>query len=272
MSRRSGSETCIVCALTTGITRGRELADSLWLRLSLAFVWLSTAVHVVHPYYRALGGHALDQLGLPHALMWIACAFELVLGLYVLLRPPDRALTALQVGLVIFFTLVLVVVDPPLMVHPLGALTKNIPFLTAAVAAHLLYRSGSPTAVERTLRFGVASVWITEGCFPKIFFQSSWERHFVVEHGFGAFEPGPTLVVVGVLEALSGVLLLLLPARPRRILLYLQAAALLVLPAWVVSHEPLLWLHPFGPLEKNVPILVATLLVARRCVGSEATT
>jgi len=248
--------------------REQDLADSLWLRVSLAFVWLSTAVHVLHPYYRAIGGHALDELGAPHWLMWAACGFELLLGLFVLLRPPGRAVTALQIALVLFFTLALAVVEPRLLVHPLGVLTKNIPFVAVALGAYLLYR-GSPAAAEHALRLGVASVWITEGVFPKILFQSSWERHFVAAHGSGGVDPGLVLVIVGVLEAASGVLSLLLPKGPRRVLLLLQAAALVLLPAWVIMNEPLLWLHPFGPLQKNVPILVATLIVARRCCTKE---
>jgi hypothetical protein len=32
----------------------------------------------------------------------------------------------------------------------------------------------------------------------------------------------------------------------------------------VALHEPMLWVHPFGPLTKNVPILAGTWLVLRR--------
>jgi len=248
----------------------QDLADSLWLRISLAFVWLSTAVHVLHPYYRAIGGHALDRFGAPHALMWLACGAELLLGLYVLARPAGRYVTAAQVIGVVFFTVVLSITNPPLMVHPLGVLTKNIPFVAVALAAHWFTRPGGAAAAEHALRLGVAAIWITEGVLPKILFQSTWERNFVAEHGLAAFDPGVLLVVVGVLEAASGLLTLFLPKRPRRILLYLQAAALLVLPAWVIMNEPLLWLHPFGPLQKNIPILVATLVVARRCCTPKA--
>lgn len=248
-------------------SREQDLSDSLWLRVSLAFVWLSTAVHVLHPYYRAVGSHTLDQLGAPQGLMWVACALSLGLGFHVLLRPANRLVTIVQVTAVAFFTVVLVAIDPRLLVHPLGVLTKNIPFITAVLAAHLLTRPGSTAVAAHALRLGVAAIWVTEGVIPKILFQSSWERHFVAAHGFSAFEPGPLLIVVGVLEAASGVLSLLLPQRPRRVLLYLQAAALVILPAWVIANDTLLWLHPFGPLQKNVPILVATLIVARRCCG-----
>jgi len=220
---------------------------------------------VLHPYYRAIAGHLLDRAGIPQGLMWVVCGLELALGLWVLAKPPTRTLTIVQVGFVLLFSLGLALVDPSLLVHPLGILTKNIPFLTAAVAAHLFYRSGANGRAERMLLFGVASVWLSEGILPKIFFQSSWERNFVLDHGIGSLDPSVSLVFVGVAEALSGVLLLLLPARARRLLLYAQAAALVILPAWVIAGEPLLWLHPFAPLEKNLPILVATLLLARRC-------
>lgn len=246
----------------------RDQSDSLWLRVSLAFVWLSTGLHALHPYFRAVGGHALDRGQLPHALLWVYAALCVALGALVLARPAGRAPTWLQVALVALVSIGLAAFEPRLLVHPLGALTKNIPFVAAALAAHWLH-IGKARWAEHALRLGVSAVWIVEGVFPKMLFQSAWERQFVAEHGFGGLEPGPIVFYVGALEAASGLATLLLPAGPRRWVYRAQALALLALPAWVITSDPSLWLHPLSPLEKNVPILVATLIVARRCCAPE---
>jgi len=44
-----------------------------------------------------------------------------------------------------------------------------------------------------------------------------------------------------------------------------QAAGLIVLPLVVSWFVPWLWFHPFGPFTKNVPVLLGTLVVLRRC-------
>ena len=67
---------------------------------------------------------------------------------------------------------------------------------------------------------------------------------------------------------LSGVLALLLAGKPLKLLLTCQALALIVLPLAVGFLEPTLYVHPFGPFIKNMPILVGTWIVRRSCCGS----
>ena len=45
------------------------------------------------------------------------------------------------------------------------------------------------------------------------------------------------------------------------------AVGLVVIIILVTRYNPELWFHPFGPLTKNVSILVGTLVVLRRCRG-----
>ena len=66
-------------------------------------------------------------------------------------------------------------------------------------------------------------------------------------------------------QAASGLGVLVLRGRWQDALLYAQCAALLALPLLVSWQDPLLWVHPFGPMTKNIPILVGTLALARRC-------
>src|SRR5438132_939039 len=100
------------------------------IRFSIAFVWLFTGLAVFHPYYREVGRHQLDSLGLPEWMMYAACALEVVLGLRVLLGPPRLWLTAGQLVLMAGFTVILGVTEPALLVHPFGVLSKNVPLAT----------------------------------------------------------------------------------------------------------------------------------------------
>jgi hypothetical protein len=65
------------------------------------------------------------------------------------------------------------------------------------------------------------------------------------------------------LELLLGVGALLLRGGPRRVVVGCQLAGLVAMPLLASVYEPLLWAHPFGPLTKNVSILLGTWLVLR---------
>lgn len=240
-----------------------EAREGRALLVGVAGVWLATAVLVVHPSYREVGTEHLARLGLPSWLMFAACAGELVLGLRVAFGPPDRWLAVLQTAAVVGFTAILGVLDPMLLVSPVGVLTKNIPLLTALWAATLLAREGWTARVLWLLRAGIAAIWLTEGLLPKICFQQEWE--LAMSASLVPVDPSLLVGVLGVGQAASGIAVLLLPWGALRWLLWAQAAALVALPAMVSLQEPLLWVHPFGPLTKNLPILVGTLLLARRC-------
>ena len=52
--------------------------------------------------------------------------------------------------------------------------------------------------------------------------------------------------------------------RPLQCLLLCQLVGLVVLPVLVSLHNETLWVHPFGPLIKNVPIIAGTVVLWRR--------
>jgi len=240
----------------------RELA---WLKAGAASIWLTTALGVLHPYYREVGHAWLFRLGLPDALMWLACAGELVLGALVLALPPKTWLLAVQVGGVAFFTTVLAALDPRLLVHPFGMLTKNGPFVALVVATWLAAREGWTPRAWWTLRVGMALIWVTEGLFPKVFFQQPLELDVVARSGLVPMSPSGFLMLLGLAQAASGVLALVLRGRWLVALLAAQVAALVLLPALVSWQDPTLWFHPFGPMTKNLPLLAGTVEVLRRC-------
>lgn len=239
--------------------------DARALKGSVAFVWIATAVLVVHPYYRQVGEAHLDALGLPHALMWLTCACELGLGVVVAVARPSMPLALLQGGLVVAFTVILAVQEPLLLAHPYGVLSKNLPLLGALGTATLAAREGFSPRVVWLLRGSMALPWLTEGLFPKLLFVQELELEVVRDSGLVPMDATAFLHLLGVAQIASAVAALLLRGRALQLLLGAQAAALLVLPVLVSVHDPLLWVHPFLPLLKNAPILVGTLVLARRC-------
>ena len=238
------------------------------LRTSVALVWLATGLLVLHPFYRAVGAAWLGRLGLGSGLMGVTCAAEVVLALVILARPSTFWLAAAQTAAVVTFTGILVGLDPKLLVHPLGVLTKNLPLVIVVWTAYLAAKEGFTPRAERLLRFGMAAIWLTEGLLPKILFQQSFE--LVLVEGWGLRPPSVVLLVTGLAQLASGVLALTLPPRPRKLVLGAQLAALVVLPAIVSLAMPSLWAHPFGPLTKNLPILAGTWVLFRRCASTSS--
>ena len=239
------------------------------LLLAVAVVWLATGLLVLHPGYRAVGSVWLIRAGgLPDSVMWATCGFEVLLGLAVAGGSPSTGLTALQTVMVVAFTAILGVASPSLLVHPVGVLSKNLPLLAALWTAWLVAREGWTDRAKWLLRVGMALIWVTEGLFPKILFQTDWEIAIVAGSGLAPMDASSFLVVMGVLQIASGVAALLLRGRALQNLLACQVAALVALPVLVGMQEPDLWVHPFGPLTKNVPIIAGTVVVMRRCSTS----
>lgn len=239
--------------------------DSAWLRAGVAAVWLTTGVMVVHPVYRAIGASYLGRLGLPTWLMPLTCAFEVALAFRVALGRASGWVTLLQLSMVSTFTAILAVTEPRLLVSPFGMLTKNLPILAAVAVAWLLEREGFTPRARWLLRGGMASVWITEGLLPKILFQQREELWIAEQTGLAFGSPGALLAIIGGLQLGSGVAALLARGRLLRLILAAQIAGLVILPVVVSWFVPWLWFHPFGPYTKNVPVLIGTLILFRRC-------
>lgn len=247
------------------MSSGATAKELLWLKAGSASIWLTTALGALHPYYRSVGHDWLEVLGLPDWLMWLTCAGELVLGILILALPPRGWLMVAQVGAVAAFSVILAALEPRLLVHPFGILSKNGPFIALVVATWLVAREGWTPRATWLLRGGMALVWITEGLFPKILFQEPMELAVVSNSGLVPMAARTFLMLLGAAQLCSGVLALALQGRPLRWVLLAQVAALVALPALVSWQDPMLWFHPFGPLTKNLPIVIGTLGVLRRC-------
>ncbi|NOY25213.1 MAG: hypothetical protein GXP62_05015, partial [Oligoflexia bacterium] len=230
----------------------------------VAAVWLVTGVLVLHPSYRAEGARWLALLGIPAAVMWVTCIAEIALGLRVGLGTPRPWLAAVQTVAVLGFSLILVVLDPLLLADPFGVITKNVPLLAVVLVTLWLHEEGWTTRSTRVLRFGMAIIWVTEGLLPKILFQQPQELAVVAGSGMVPFDPSIFLRGMGLAQILSGIGALTLRGRALRLLLWCQILALVLLPLLVSIQRPLLWVHPFGPLTKNLPILAGTLVLVHR--------
>lgn len=106
------------------------------LRLSLAFLWLFTAVvsAFVHPREASLALLAPFGLtGLPaHVALYGASTLDAALGLATLLR-PGRRLWSVQIALITGYSVLILAVLPEFLWHPFGPLTKNVPIVALLI-------------------------------------------------------------------------------------------------------------------------------------------
>lgn len=106
----------------------------LLLRLSLAAVWLVTAIvsYGLYPVADSLALLARTGFTGPLAVLMLygAATFDLLLGLATLLH-PRRWLWWAQLGLMGFYTLMITVKLPEFWLHPYGPVLKNLPIAAA---------------------------------------------------------------------------------------------------------------------------------------------
>ncbi len=238
------------------------------LRAGIAFVWLATAMSVLHPTYREIGTAYLALGGLPPWLMYASCGAEAVLGLFLLATRPTHLDTIAQTAAIAFFTVFLAVFSPALLTSPFGMLTKNLALVAVIWAGWWWHRPGRRDVAVWVLRVGAAAPWVTEGLIPKILFQQQVELEIVTRSGLVPMSPSLFLYLLGGAQLASGIAALVVRGRLLRWLLIAQATALVALPVLVSVQMPTLWVHPFGPLIKNVPIIIATVVVLRECSSS----
>jgi hypothetical protein len=238
------------------------------LRYGMAFIWLATGVLVLHPHYRQLGSEYLGRMGIGPRLMVATCIGEIGFALYLLRCKRMTLLPALmQTAAIGGFTVILAALEPMLLVHYLGVLTKNLPLLACIWAAWLLAEEGWTPRASWLLRAGMAVVWLSEGILPKMLFLQPGEIEFVQAFGLTAEQAASLIWATGLVQAISGVAVLLLRGGWLWGLLLAQCLALAFLPLMVAIVQPLMMVHPFGPLTKSLTIAAGTFVVWRRCAS-----
>lgn len=113
---------------------------------------------------------------------------------------------------------------------------------------------------ERLLRMGVVFVWLATAA------ASLWEfngqsMELLAKAGITDHRVATILIVVGAgTDFLVGIAMALWPSQR----VYLTALTLmLAMTAAASVLDPSLWLHPLGPLTKNVPIAAALWILIR---------
>lgn len=113
---------------------------------------------------------------------------------------------------------------------------------------------------EKILRMGVVVVWLATAV------ASLWEFNgqsmdLLAKAGIDAPRVARALIASGACaDFLIGIAMALSPSRR----VYLSALALmLAMTAMASVLDPSLWLHPLGPLTKNVPIAAALWVLIR---------
>lgn len=105
------------------------------LRLSIAAVWIATAIVSAGLYPVEQSYALLAATGIPAALqplmLYGAAGLDLAFGIGILVLKRRRWLWIAQGALIAFYTVVIAVKLPEFLLHPYGPLTKNLPMLAA---------------------------------------------------------------------------------------------------------------------------------------------
>jgi hypothetical protein len=124
----------------------RTLAQLSWLlpmlRWSIAIVWIVTGIVSLGLYPVTESYQLLARTGVPSALqplfLYGAAAFDIALGIGILVLRNRRWLWIAQAALILFYTLVITVRLPEFWLHPYGPLLKNLPMLAAIALLYAL--------------------------------------------------------------------------------------------------------------------------------------
>jgi hypothetical protein len=100
------------------------------LRYSLVFVWLATAFVSIWESdgmsFALLNDAGLDKPVLVNLAIYGGAGIDLILGLAMFFKPHKRVYLAALI-VMLLMTLIATFFAPQLWLHPLGALTKNVP-------------------------------------------------------------------------------------------------------------------------------------------------
>lgn len=110
------------------------------------------------------------------------------------------------------------------------------------------------------LRLSIALLWIVTGLLSFGLYPVEDSYALLARAGIqGDVLPGMLLYGAAAWDFLLGAALL--AGRRVRLIGLLQIATILVFTAIITATIPTEWLHPFGPVTKNIPLIVATLVM-----------
>ncbi|MEJ2467001.1 MAG: NAD(P)H-binding protein [Candidatus Thiodiazotropha sp.] len=109
------------------------------------------------------------------------------------------------------------------------------------------------------LRFTLALMWIAAGIVSALIHPQTESYAMLTEIGLAGWSQPVVLYGAASLDLLLG--LATLSNRWLRSALYGQLLVMLIYTLIISGFLPLWWVHPFGPVVKNLPIAVATLML-----------
>lgn len=110
----------------------------------------------------------------------------------------------------------------------------------------------------RLIRLVIAAIWFITGVVVLFVFPKEESLNLIFQTGLSRSLAQITLYLGALFDMVLGIWTLL---RPGRLLWILQGALIIVYTAIITIWLPEFWIHPFGPLLKNIPILVMLWLL-----------
>lgn len=117
----------------------------------------------------------------------------------------------------------------------------------------------TPLRLRRAARFSLALVWLGEGIGLKLWLRDASELAIVADSGLWLVSPLATLLAIGVLEALAGIILL--SGWRERQAVAVTTAAMAMITLGVVWTEPTVLLAPLTGVLKNSAVAVCAAVV-----------
>jgi uncharacterized membrane protein YphA (DoxX/SURF4 family) len=117
----------------------------------------------------------------------------------------------------------------------------------------------TPLALRRAARLSLALVWLGEGLGLKLWLRDPGELAIVADSGLWVGSPEATLVAIGVLEVLAGVVLLI--GYRERLAVAVTTAAMAAITLGVVWTDPSTLLDPLTGVLKNSTVAVCGAVV-----------
>lgn len=108
------------------------------------------------------------------------------------------------------------------------------------------------------MRAALAAVWIASGILPLGIFPQEESLHLLDQVGLHDVQASIALYGSALLDIAFGLLTL---THPARLLWKMQGALIVAYSTFITVFLPQFWLHPFGPVLKNIPILVLLWLL-----------
>ncbi len=150
--------------------------------------------------------------------------------------------------------------DPAAFAEASGVTPKSLSdALPVAGSGRPEFMAACLEVIRPLLLVSIAAVWIGSGLVTLFGFPHETSETWLLRVGIPEAWTGVTLTFASLLDIVLGIAMFF--HRQLRLVLALQLILIVGFTAILTLGMPELWLHPFGPLLKNLPLFCATLLL-----------